>query len=62
MDLHKLRRSGPALRDEISNDLTLVDLSDALDREGPEDLLADHHQDLAFVHAARVGDEREGNF
>ena len=59
LDLHELGRGGPALGGEVGDHLAFVDLGDALDGEGPEDLLADHHQDLAFVHAAGVGDERE---
>lgn len=60
--LHVLRCGGPALRHKIGDNLSLVDFGDALDGEGPEDLLADHHQYLALVHAAGVGDEGEGDF
>lgn len=59
--LNELRRRGPALRDEVSNDLAFIDLSNALDGERPEDLLADHDKDPALVHTAGIGDEREGD-
>lgn len=60
--LNKLRRSGPALCGEVGNHFSFIDLGNALDGERPKDLLTDHHKDLAFVHTARVGDEREGDF
>lgn len=59
--LNVFRSCSSALSDQVSDGLALIYFSDALDWESPEYLFADHHQDLAFVHPAGVGNEREGD-
>jgi hypothetical protein len=61
LHLHVLRSRGSALGGQVGQHFARVDLCDALDGEGPEYFLTDHHQDPAFVHLASVGDEGEWN-
>lgn len=60
-DLNILRSSGSALGNQIGHYFSFIDFGDAFNGERPEYLFTDHHQNFAFIHAAGVGNEREGN-
>ena len=58
-DLDELSCGLPALSVEMCEDSSLIDFCAAVDGEGPEDLLADHDDDLACVHFAGSGHKGE---
>lgn len=60
-DLNILRSGGPALSNQIGHYFSFIDLSNTLNRECPEDFFTNHHQNFALIHAACIGNEREGN-